>query len=138
MTDVPRSERMILQEGNIQITDKRAVLGTKTYSMANITSVALAEDKPSLLLPIIFGTLGAFSLAASVCVLVLGDSVSTVLVLGLISAGLAALLYFAKGGPKYIVRIGSASGEIDGLISRNRQQMERIVKAINDAIVARS
>ena len=138
MTDVSGSERTILQEGTVQITDKRALLGAKTYSMANVTSVTLAEDKPGVALPVIFGTLGVFSLAAYVCVLVLGESVSTVLIIGIFFSGLAALLYFAKGGPKYIVRIGSASGEIDGMISRDREQIEKIVKAINDAIVMRS
>jgi hypothetical protein len=37
----------------------------------------------------------------------------------------------------YVVRIGSASGEIQAFRSSNREQIERIVAAVNKAIIER-
>ncbi len=130
-------EQALLQEGTVQITDKRAVLSGKTYSMANITSVSSLELKPTVALPGVLIALGVVSLILYVVLLASDQNVTGLLILGLLLGGGGAVWYFAKGGTKYVVRIGSASGEVDGLVSSDQAYVERIVKAMNDAIVLR-
>ena len=40
-------ETSILEEGNVKITNLRAIIGTKTYAMSNVTSVNMGKNKPS-------------------------------------------------------------------------------------------
>jgi len=53
----------------------------------------------------------------------------------LILAGGIALAIMSK--PTYAVRIGSASGESNALVSKNGEYIENIVAAMNDAIIKR-
>jgi len=46
-----------------------------------------------------------------------------------------ALAVMAK--PSYIVRIGSASGEAEGLVSKDKDYIMKIIKAMNEAIIKR-
>lgn len=45
MNDI--SETTVLEERNVKITNLRAIIGTKTYPMSNITSVNLSTKSPS-------------------------------------------------------------------------------------------
>ncbi|HZQ09085.1 MAG TPA: DUF6232 family protein [Anaerolineae bacterium] len=38
---------------------------------------------------------------------------------------------------KYAVRLGSASGELDGLVDGDRERIQRVVNAMNEAIIKR-
>jgi len=49
--------------------------------------------------------------------------------------GGAFIVYSQK--PEYIVRIGSASGEVNALTSPNVKYIQKIVDALNNAIVSR-
>ena len=135
MTEQTSQERTLFQEGDVQITDKRVVLGSKTYSMANITSVSTVEVKPMVALPIVMIALGGISIIVYIYMLTEAESVTGLLALGLILGGAGGIWYASKRGSIYIVRIGSASGEVDGMISKDRNLIDRIVKAINNAIV---
>jgi len=46
----------------------------------------------------------------------------------------AALVYTLIAGPKYSVRINTNSGKTDSLISKDKQYIEQVVKAINSAM----
>lgn len=138
MTGEVTRERVVLKEGNVQITNKRAVLGSKTYSMANITSVSNHIVQPNRVFPIVLIGLGALAVFLFLWMLLIGQPVPSVLVLGLFLGGGGFLWIFVVGGPKYVVRIGSASGEVNALFSKDKDLINRIVKAINDAIVMRS
>lgn len=49
----------------------------------------------------------------------------------------AGLVIAALSKPSYIVRLGSASGEADALISKDREYIQKIVNALNEAIIKR-
>lgn len=126
------SETTYYSEGDVLITNARVVLGGKTYSMANVTSVAIgtapANNKPAIAVLVV----GALMAACS-----MGSSQGIVgVIFGLILAGVGIYL-LTQAKPNYVVRLGSSSGESDGLISRDRGYIEKIVKAINDAIIRR-
>lgn len=126
------SEVVYYAEGAVHVSNARVVLGSTTYAMANITSVALAEQpaskKPGIALAVVGVLIGLCSLGSQSAILGV--------VFGLVLLGVGiALLVNAK--PQYVVRLGSSSGETNGLTSPNRDYIVKVVSAINEAIVKR-
>jgi hypothetical protein len=54
-------EITILKEGNVQITNQRAIIGAKTYALSKMAYVRVHVDEPKLFLPVFY------MLIASVC-----------------------------------------------------------------------
>lgn len=126
------SEVVYYTQGNVQISNARVVLGGTTYAMANITSVAMAEQPASKLPGIIAAVVGAL---IALCSIGARSGIGG-LIFGLLIVGVGAyMLINAK--PQYIVRLGSASGETNGLSSPDRAYIQQVVSAINQAIVKR-
>jgi hypothetical protein len=123
-------EQVFLQEGDVSVSNARATLGGKTYAMANITSVAMAVTPASRKLGIIIAIVGFLIFLAGA-----SNSTGGALFGILVLAGGTALAAMAKA--TYVVRLGSASGEADGLTSKDRAFIDRIVGALNKAMVAR-
>lgn len=111
----------------VRITNTRAILGGKTYAMSNITSVSIVQKKINIVLVVILVLVGLSSLT------LIGHSLLASLVILAVCAGLIYLLV----RPSYAVHLGSASGESEALVSRNRAQVEQIASAMNEAIVHR-
>jgi|SRR6185503_8035572 hypothetical protein len=129
------SEIHILKEKDVKITNERAIIGTKTYAISDITSVSMDVNEPKLFLPIFF------IVTAAVCSVLVALSdmreYSECLEAG-IYLGIAGLLFFIfSQKTKYSVRIRNASGELKVLEAVDRGHVERIVKAMNAAIVQR-
>lgn len=126
-------EVSVYRDGNIQITNVRAILHDKTYAMANVTSVSTfrqaANKAPGILLILV----GSFLLLSGLT----ADSMEgcgfglglPLLVVGIVITVAAKDVYW--------VRIGSASGETNALHSRDHAYIQRIVDAMNEAIVRR-
>lgn len=129
------SEINILKEKDVKITNERAIIGTKTYSISEVTSVSMDVNEPKLFLPIFFIVI------AGVCSVLIAISdmreysefLTTSLYLGI--AGLLFFIFSQK--TKYSVRIKSASGELKVFETFDKEHVERIVKALNEAIVQR-
>ena len=115
---------------NIQITNLRAMMHGKTYAMANVTSVSTYTQEVSKVPGVIILVLGALFLLAAVG----GDWVFGVIGVILLLLGAGA---YSASKHTYWVRIGSASGETNALSSRDRAYIERVVSAMNEAIVRR-
>jgi hypothetical protein len=147
MNTIPE-ERIILEERDIRVTNLRAIVGNKTYAMSNVTSVSLNKKDPSSCLSVTFlligvGLLGLFLLSLiqllSSAIAVPRSVATPTLVLLLLGGGFLAIGILMRRTAKttYVVRIGSASGESDALSSVDRALIERIVGAMNQAIVLR-
>lgn len=108
---------------DVLVTSTRVRTGLKTYALNNVTSVALNEIKPKYTLQIILIVIG---------LIVLFNSVIPGAVL--IALGMA-WIYFEK--PEYTVQINSNSGEAAAYKSKNRDEVEKIVDAVNKAIIHR-
>jgi hypothetical protein len=122
------SERVYFSDLSITVTSTRAVLGSKTYALANITSVTLGEN-----------SLAGWGCFTAFCGGILALCLQTP---GSIQIGLFGLFVAAIGivlmlYRTYVVRIGSASGEADAFQHRDRQYIETIVNALNLAIIDR-
>lgn len=112
---------------NVNITQARAVIGGKTYAMSNITSVSMVKKKVNIVLIVFLGLIGLGSLG------LIAQSFLVTLIILAVCAGLIYLLV----KPSYGVVIGSASGESHAVMSGKREDIEEIVQAISNAIVAR-
>jgi hypothetical protein len=117
------SERVFLQEGNVSVSDKRFVVGAQTYPLSGITSIKSHQQVPSRVIPIVIGLFGLLVLASSVAG-------------GAIAILVAFLIWFLQK-PAYSVVLSTAAGEQQALMAPDRAYIERVVQALNNAVVAR-
>ena len=127
-------ETTYYQDGSIMVTNARAVLGSKTYAMANITSVSMGEIPANRTAGIVIVVIGLAILACSASAG--SNSSAGGIIGGLVVAGFGAFLAYAAK-TQYIVKVGSASGESNALTSNNREYIQKIVNSINEAIIKR-
>jgi len=115
----------------VRITNTRAIMGTTTYAMANITSVSLATKPANRLAGILIAVLGLLVLWATDELDISNGTILGVIVVGV--GILAAVLV----KPKYTVGIESASGKSDAISSNKKVYIEGIVRAMNEAFIKR-
>ena len=118
-------------ERGVRITPTRAIFGSTTYAMANITSVARSEDPPKRKPGIIVAILGFIILLACISFKSTEGIIVGVVVLGL------GILIATKAKATYHVKITSASGEAKPISSKDKQHIDSIVMALNEALIRR-
>lgn len=119
-------ERTYYSQGGITITNARAVLGDKTYAMANVTSVSMFVQPAKRTLGILLTLCGLLFALAGESTRMFGV---LLLIIGVAIVGMAKATYF--------VRLGSASGETNALKDSRRAYIQKIVDALNEAIIKR-
>lgn len=126
------SEINILKEKNVKITNLRAIFGTKSYQLSNITSASLQAREPNLFLPVFFAIILAV-ISALVAISDLGEY-SQCLQVGLYAgiAGVIFLLISRKA--KYGVQIENPVSKLIVLETGDRDYAEKVVTALNKAI----
>ena len=120
-----QSEVTFYQNGNVTVTQSRYVTHAKTYAMRNISSVHVVELVKSRKLPVIMIVIGLLMMLVSEA------RVAGLLILG----GGIALLFLIKN--EFAVRISTNSGELDSVVSKDKMQIQKIVSALNEAIIHR-
>ena len=130
MNDV--RERTILEEGDVKITNLRAVIGPSTYALSDVISVRMTQDRSGIgcAIAALIGvgiSLGLFSFVNS-------SYNSELFLTGIISLG-GAVVVALLAPPNYVLQLRSISGKADILQSTDRDYLKRIVNAINDAVV---
>jgi|SRR5450631_1750109 len=116
----------------VRITNARAIMQNKTYSMANLSSVSMWVDPPKrfwAVLLIVLGFLQAVSCAAGSDSK--GASLFGVLMLG---SGIALIVMLKA---TYWVRLTAAGGETNALGSRQKEYIQTVINALNEAIIKR-
>lgn len=135
----PLPEIVIHQDSQVTITNTRAVLFGKTYAMAQITSVSMIMDTPNRSSGLLLAVFGGFGALCGVGNLFAPDS--ELRLIGFIVSGVAAAMIVLGiklyQQTRFIVRVGSASGESNAVYSPDLQYVQRIVGAMNEAIVRR-
>ncbi len=116
-------EKVFFEEGSVKVTNARFLTYGKTHSMNGITSVTKYMIKPNRKGPLIVAGIGllAFIFKWYVAVIILA----------------AAVAWWFLQKTKYSVQLASASGHNDALTSTNEEYIDRVVNALNDAIVHR-
>jgi RsiW-degrading membrane proteinase PrsW (M82 family) len=131
-------EHVFLSEGNIYISNTKVVLYGTTYATANITSVTKRFTPPSkgcAITLVVFGVLAVLAMLGSFKAAEAGQGIGAIIVAALILG--AGILWLRALKPTYHVVLASASGEREGLSSKDNSLVDRVVAAITDAITHR-
>ena len=120
----PRQENVLFSEGNVKVTTARFVVKTTTYPIAGITAVSHDSIPVSRVLPILLVLVGILALAIKIWLL------------GIFLA-LCGILALAFMKPKHTVGIATAGGQIKAVESSDGPYIERIVVALNRAVIER-
>lgn len=116
-------EKVFFEHGDVKVTNARFITGSQTYAMSNVTSVKAFEEKPS--------RFGAIAILVIGLVIALGAPV-----VGLIIAAVAALyLYSLK--TYYHVMLFTSGGENSALKTEQKEYLNSVVGALNEAIIHR-
>lgn len=127
-------------EKGVRITPTRLIIpsrlrdeGPSTYSMANITSVKTEKRNSNPFFAILIALLG-------IALIIVGytsdPSLTGIIIAGAVLA-VAGLAWAILSKPTYHLRISSASGETDALESKDKESVDRVVIAINEALIKR-
>lgn len=119
------NELTFYQDGFVTVTQSRYVTESKTYAMRNISSVHVFEiikSRTKAVLMIIFGLFLLFS--------------KDIFWIGIIIIALG-IWWLLSIKNEYAVRISTNAGEANSITSKNRDYIQKIVNALNDAIIHR-
>jgi len=123
------SDEPLFVEGGVTVTKTRFVTREETYAMSGITSVASRRDDPNRVSPIMVIVLG-------IILIIGGLGESGLMVAGVIIAALGVVWYRSLK-TKFVIVLRTPGGEVKALESRNERWVENVLKALNDAIIAR-
>ena len=128
-------ETTYYQDNRVQVTNARAVIDGKTYSMLNITSVNSLKKSPQVLWPLFFLAIGILGTITGIVLTINGEP-ATCLAGGIILLIIGAAILFLNK-TKYYVVIGSASGETQALQATDQEYVKKVISALNEAIIKR-
>lgn len=116
-------ERIFFEYEGVKITNARFVVDGQTYAMSNITSVQTKEERPSRLLP-------GFAIMVGLASLLQEPAIGVAVIA-------AAAYWLYKQKTTYHVVLRTAAGEASALKTFQREYLNKVVSALNDAIVHR-
>ena len=116
-------EKTFFEYEDVKVTNARFISGSQTYAMSNVTSVKAFEKKPTRF----FGIM-VFLIGLVIC--------SNYVIVGLIISA-AAAFYLYNQKTVYHVMLATAGGETSALRTHQRDYLNKVVSALNEAIVHR-
>ena len=116
-------EKVFFEQGDIKVTNSRFMTYGTTHSMSGVTSVTQLIFKPNRIGPIIVAAVGLLCFIFSwwIAIIVLA----------------AAVVWWFMQKTRYAVQMSSASGDQEALSSTDGELINKVVAALNDAIVHR-
>jgi hypothetical protein len=144
-------ETIILEIENVRITNVRAFIGWKTYEIADVRSVSLTEMNQSPASSKAFVAISLVSLVIGILFCLAALSIPFITMLQEFSGlprinahllfAVIGLLFIYLGStdwdadkPTYIVQMETAFGTSTAMKTKDKGYVERIIKAINDAM----
>jgi hypothetical protein len=121
-----QQEKVFHSDSNVTVTQSRFMASGRTYTMRNISSVTVFKVEKSKKLPIALLIVG--------CLIALAGGSASVLGIAMAIAGIIWLFMIKND---YAVRISTNAGESNSLTSANRDYVQKIVNALNEAIIHR-
>jgi hypothetical protein len=116
-------EKTFFEYEDVKVTNARFVSGGQTYAMSNVTSVKSFEQKPKRLGGIIVLLIG---LAIAMSAPVVGIPIAAI-----------CGFYLYKQKTLYHIMLATSSGETSALKTDQREYLQKVVSALNEAIVHR-
>ena len=134
-----RVEQVFYDCDGVRVTSARFQVGAQTYAMSAVNSVAFQVREAEKGGPVGLAILGGLMLAIVVS---LGVATDFTAMKGFFAfSGLvmlvAGILTARSAKPTYIVSLTTASGQVQALSSEDRDYVEAVVRALNDAVVSR-
>ena len=117
------AEQTFFEYEDVKVTNARFISGSQTYAMSNVTSVKAFEQKPKRFWGIILLIIG------------LGVAINSPGIGIVIGVGAAIYLYLQK--PVYHVMLATSGGETSALTTYQKEYLQKVVSALNEAIVHR-
>ena len=117
-------ETVFFEYEDVKVTNARFVTNNQTYAMSNVTSVKPHKEAPNrnpALLAIFVGII--FMTASSY-------------IIGLIIIA-GAIYYMSKQIPIYVIILKTSSGENRALRTEQQEYLNKVINALNEAIVHR-
>jgi DNA-directed RNA polymerase subunit RPC12/RpoP len=128
------SEKAYFNEQNILVSNIRFVVGTKTYPIANISSLKHHRIPVKKSITLFLYAAALFTLALALPHLFLGESVGqNYLFFAVVLLILAVARSFIR--PTYGVYLTTTGREIEALSSKDKKLIEEVIDALNKAIV---
>lgn len=126
-------EVTILEANNVKVTNQRAVIGTKTYSLSDDVSAGIVKDRS--MVGCLMGALITGALITGLLSFANPEISSAFRIAAAILFG-AAIIVAVLAQPNYILQITSGSVKADVLQSMDRDYLEAIVDAIDQVVGA--
>jgi hypothetical protein len=128
-------EETVYAGGDVTVTTARVICDGTTYALRNITSVKMGITPANPNAPRLMVLLGGLLLFCGLAEMF--HSFGEGLMLGLLGAGLfgGGFAVWNNATADYHLAIASSSGEVQAYTSTDRQKVEQIVAAVNEAIV---
>jgi len=118
-------EKVFFDAGNISVSNSRFIVDGQTYAMGNVTSVKAGVEEAKKGSGILIGLIALIVLFGAESIL----WGSIIFIVG--------VLAFIGAKNKYSVVLSTSSGENQALTSKDKIHIERVVSALNEAIVSR-
>ena len=122
-------EQVFLEEGYVTVTRTRIVIDNQTYPVANITSIRTDGVAPNLLGAILMGVFGALLLIYG-----LSESAATLPIGAVLIA--VSVVWWRQAKTTYTIFFGTAGGERSVLESEDADYVNRVARAIDQALIA--
>lgn len=116
-------ETTFFEYEDVKVTNARFISGSQTYAMSNVTSVKAFEQKPKRL-----G--GILVLVVGLAIAVNSPAVGAVI-------AIAAAIYLYTQKTVFHVMLATSGGETSALKTHQREYLDKVVSALNQAIVHR-
>lgn len=128
-------ETTIYSDRDVTVTTSRIICGSTTYALRNITSVKLSVAEANRHAGLLFMALGVvLVILGAIGFDLRGSERFGAFFAGLVFA-IPGYAHWRHASNDYHLAIAVSSGEVQAFTSKNRQQVEKIVAAVNEAII---
>ncbi len=141
------AESNLYEDSEIKITDKRIVIGSRSYPLKQIASVSVTRTGPDYSavmgesgpLGFLFGAFFVVFMGSALCSAVTGwniiDHLGTVLTWGTIIIVVGGIIVMINMKPSFNLRLGISSGEVNVLSSKDSAYIHKLSSIINSALI---
>ena len=134
-------QELLFELNGARVTPHIATLGGTSYQIANIGSVRVVRRKKSNPLTVIIFLLGLGILAAAIAKSCITEPVEEYF--SMAATGIAVvigsfLLQLIWPLRVYVLVLRTSSGEVDAIVSRNKEFVSNVQKAVEQAFVVRA
>lgn len=121
------AEQIFFENGNITINQEQFIVENQTFEMASITSLKIETSPPSKRLS------GNIAIVGALCF----SLTEFFFIIGLLLLGVAFFLW-KKAKPHYSIILNTRAGEKQALVSDDKEYIDQVVSALNQALISRN